>query len=149
MARKTEFTDFVQQLEIEDVRLYKAKIENLGFWDMPDSDDVQVDVRTRSHYEDKKDGFVAYEDYIALIRNARTSEKVARISVTFAVSYFSKIPLNDRLFNQFKAINLPLNTWPYFREFVHNVSARMGLPLLIAPALKIPLAGPVSKIKSM
>ena len=69
--------------------------------------------------------------------NVRVLEKgkelKAKLSVTFCVTYNSKIPMTDELFEEFKDSNLPLNTWPYFREFVHSGVLRMGWPPFIAP----------------
>jgi preprotein translocase subunit SecB len=39
-------------------------------------------------------------------------------------------------FGVFVQVNLPVNTWPYFREFVHSTVSRMGLPPVVLPLVK-------------
>ncbi|MFC1937584.1 hypothetical protein ACFLWY_03385 [Chloroflexota bacterium] len=84
-------------------------------------------------YEQEKEQFNVSHRYNVTILERETKEVKANISVTFRVVYSSKIPINDDLFQVFKVRNLPLNTWPYFREFVHNAIMRMGWPSFIAP----------------
>jgi hypothetical protein len=43
----------------------------------------------------------------------------------------------DSLFEIFRSYNLPVNVWPFFREFVHTVLARTNWPVFVLPALKI------------
>jgi len=40
--------------------------------------------------------------------------------------------------DMFANVNGVFNCWPYWREFVQNITTRMGLPSLIVPLLKIP-----------
>ena len=38
----------------------------------------------------------------------------------------------------FAATNAVFNAWPFFRELVHSLVARMGMPPLMVPLLKLP-----------
>jgi len=129
-----KYAEFVKQLEILHIRLHDAKIESVGFWEFEGK--LSVDFKTKSRYELVDDGFVIYQRYSARILDGNTKKKVARIAVTFAVYYESAIPVDDELYERFSNTNLIVNTWPYFREFVHNMSARMNLPPLVAPVAK-------------
>lgn len=130
---KEEHYKFIRQLEIEDVLLHDAKIDT--FVDTRISENYNVDIKAKGRYENTDSGFSAFQRYIALIRDEQIKEKSARISVTFKVSYKSRIPMNDKLFESF-ILNLHINTWPYFREFSHNMSIRMNIPPLIPPTFK-------------
>jgi hypothetical protein len=44
--------------------------------------------------------------------------------------------MTDEMFGVFSKTSLPLNTWPYFREFANSIMTRMGLPGVVLPVLK-------------
>lgn len=125
------YNDFVTQLGIINLHIVSAQINMLDYSYFPSS--AEVKWRTRVSYEKAEEQFNVFHRYNVTILDKETKEAKAKISVTFRVVYSSKIPINDDLFEIFKGRNLPLNTWPYFREFVHNAILRMGWPPFIAP----------------
>jgi preprotein translocase subunit SecB len=52
--------------------------------------------------------------------------------------------LDDSTFGSFADLNGTYNAWPYWREFVQNVTSRMGLPPLTIPVFRLP-RGPAKK----
>jgi preprotein translocase subunit SecB len=45
--------------------------------------------------------------------------------------------LDDSSFKSFAELNGTYNAWPYWREFVQNVTSRMGLPPLTIPVFRL------------
>jgi len=125
------YNDFVTQIEIIDLHIVSAQINMLDYSYFPSS--AEVKWRMRASYEKAEEQFNVSHRYNVTILDKETKEAKAKISVTFRVVYSSGIPISDDLFEIFKGHNLPLNTWPYFREFVHNAILRMGWPSFIAP----------------
>lgn len=130
LSRK-EYNNFIRQIEIDDIRIVSAQVNILDSSYFPSS--AEVKWRMKASYENAEEQFNVSHRYNVTIRDKETNEDKAKISVTFYVVYSSKIPINDDLFSIFKERNLPLNTWPYFREFVHNITLRIGWPPFIAP----------------
>lgn len=126
-----EYNNFVKQIEIDDIRIVSAQVHILDYSYSPTS--AEVKWRTQVSYKSAKGQFNVSHRYNVTILDKETRKAKAKISVTFYVSYSSKIPVNDDLFEIFKVHNLPLNTWPYLREFVHNITMRIGWPPFIAP----------------
>jgi len=126
-----DYNDFVKQIEVDNLRIVSAQVNILDYSYFPSSTEVKW--RMRASYEKTEEQFSVSHRYNVTILDKETNEAKAKISVTFFVVYSSKIPISDDFFKIFKARNLPLNTWPYFREFVHNVIMRMGWPPFIAP----------------
>ena len=126
-----DYNDFVKQIEVDDLRIVSAQVNLLDYSYFPSS--AEVKWRMRASYEKAEEQFSVSHRYNVTILDKETNEDKAKISVTFLVAYSSKTPINDDFFRIFKARNLPLNTWPYLREFVHNVTMRMGWPPFIAP----------------
>ena len=126
-----DYNDFVTQIEITGIHVVSAQIDMLDYSYFPSS--AEVKWRKTASYEKGEEQFNVSHRYNVTIWDKETKEAKAKISVTFRVVYSSKIPISDDLFEIFKERNLPLNTWPYFREFVHNTIMRMGWPSFIAP----------------
>ncbi len=125
------YNAFVRQIQIQDIRLVSAKVDNLDYAHSPSV--AEVKWRITAHYENIEHAFRAHQRYSVAITDKESKEVKAKISVKFCVTYSSKTPMNDELFGIFKIANLPTNTWPYFREFTHNAVSRMGWPPFIAP----------------
>lgn len=63
-------------------------------------------------------------------------EPAVFIRAEFEVRYSTQERMTTKIFTEFRRRNLPLNTWPYFREFVHAVLARTGWPVFVLPVYK-------------
>lgn len=58
------------------------------------------------------------------------------VHLRLAARYRSSTFPDEALFRVFRERNLPLNLWPYLRVYVDFLTAQMGLPRLVLPALK-------------
>jgi len=130
-----DYNDFITQIGIADIRIVSAQVKTLDYSHVPSS--AKVNWRMSASYEKAEEQFIVDQRYNATISEKGTRGAKAKISVTFRVVYSSKIPISDDLFEIFEARNLPLNTWPYFREFIHNTTLRMGWAPLIAPTYMV------------
>lgn len=126
-----DYKNFITQIEILDIRLVSTQVKLLDYSYLPSS--AEVKWRMSAKYEKAGKQFNVCHRYNVTIIDKKTNEDKVKISVVFQVVYSSKIPISDEIFEIFKVRNLPLNTWPYFREFIHNTTMRMGWPPLIAP----------------
>lgn len=126
-----DYNNFITQIEITDIRILSAQVNVLDYTYFPSP--AEVKWRMRASYEKAEGQFNVCHRYSVTIVDKETNEAKAKISVAFRVVYSSKMPISDDIFGTFKTRNLPLNTWPYFREFVHNTAMRMGWSSLIAP----------------
>lgn len=130
-----EYNSFIQQLDISNIRIVSAKFEVL---DINTSDTKKIiNCRLKSWHGNKEGEFDAYQRYNVTVKDDITSKLLAKLSVTFCVTYSSEMPMNDNIFGIFEELNLRLNTWPYFREFAHDCFARMGWLGIIAPTYKV------------
>ena len=70
------------------------------------------------------------------------SNEFLRIEARFALVY--KVPsltgLKKENIEAFGQVNGLYNAWPYWREYVHSMTARMGLPSLKMPVYRVPTA---------
>ncbi|AEB10085.1 hypothetical protein [Desulfobacca acetoxidans] len=76
---------------------------------------------------------------VSAVKEGDKEDFSLEIKATFSVNY--KIHSPDTFsasdIEMFAKINPIYNCWPYWREFVQNITARMGLPTLTIPLFKI------------
>ena len=60
------------------------------------------------------------------------------ISVTYCVVLHSKEEFTKDFFEIYEKTSLPFNVWPFVREFVNSMTARMNIPPLTLPLFKVP-----------
>jgi preprotein translocase subunit SecB len=73
-------------------------------------------------------------DIVAKDRNSRS--ECLNISVTYCLIMNSKEKFTKSFFGVFEATSLGFNMWPFVREFVNNMTARMNVPPLTLPLFK-------------
>lgn len=127
-----EYRQFITQLELSRVWLHESSVKNdVG----PDSPlEAQVDIGQSYSWRECPRGFDAFAKYTARIRTP--AAVAAEVDATFGLRFQSATPLNERIFVVFARVNLPVNAWPYFREFVSSTLGRLGWAPYTLPALK-------------
>lgn len=127
-----EYSAFIDQIDLESLWLASATVENNHGRTPPDDPGVWIKQETR--YENRERGFDAFVEYRLTFEGKGSSK--SELTVTFGVFFSSKEPMTNRVFEIFEGVNLPLNTWPFLREFVQSMTARMNWPSLTLPSYK-------------
>jgi hypothetical protein len=65
----------------------------------------------------------------------RSKSQCLKLSVTYCLILSSKERFTKAFFEFYKESLLPINMWPFVREFVNNMTARMNVPPLNLPFL--------------
>jgi preprotein translocase subunit SecB len=126
-----EYADFIRQIELRDIWLEHAEVDNDG---PQPPERVEFEIDREATYESLEDGFLARHSYEVSVRSKDSF--FADIEVRFVVRFSSPQEMTDRIFEVFEDVNLPVNTWPYLREFVSTTLGRMGWQPITLPALK-------------
>ncbi|WP_028575039.1 protein-export chaperone SecB [Desulfonatronovibrio hydrogenovorans] len=82
-------------------------------------DNVDIDIKCR---------LVAFEE--------KKSHYAILMESFYRMSIIAGEGFDEDFFEIYKEINLPVNIWPYFREFIANTSYRMGMPPMTLPFYK-------------
>lgn len=149
------YVDFVSSLRIRNVRLTNSSCESLARTVKPS--DTKVDVDYKSRYVVLDDSTGDFE-VLAVLRldfsDIQSGETRGHIEVGLAVHYSSDVAITEQIFNEFDNSSVPVNVWPYMREYVHQTLLRMGWPPFILPPYRImggesdkPKGGRTSKAK--
>jgi len=78
---------------------------------------------------------IVHEYKLRVVHNESKKQSI-KIDCVYNLEYSSKQDFTIAFFNKFKKTSLPVNTWPFFREFVNSSTARMNIPPLVLPLLK-------------
>ena len=134
-----EYREFIQGLSVKNI--YAKSLRSVclqeGLQPGPNKglemkEDVQYKVL-------EGDAFKVYQTYKLSIMEKVEKESIPRLEIEceYVVLYEAQVPMTDELFAVFSDINVPLNTWPYFREYVHSSFQRLNVPAFILPPFKL------------
>jgi hypothetical protein len=141
IASTEQYNAFIQQIDLQSVWLASAKVENGVGAEPPDRTDVSIN--RFSTWGVIEGGFLAFDTYTIVLGAPRAP--AATIEVTFGLDYRSALVMTDALFEPFQQVNLPLNAWPYAREFVASATARMNWVRFTLPALRLDALSPAGE----
>ena len=131
--RNDEEYQYVSVWEFEgqgiEPKLHKEKLEF----------EINGNVKTQV---DKKNGYVfVFPSFDLNVYKPGKSPEESEVSIkaTFEIIYKAKElkSLTKKNFDAFGQTNGVYNAWPYWREFVQNTIARMGLPPLTIPVFRL------------
>ena len=141
-----------QRFVLQEIFLVDAKISRDPLIESPESLSLEHKCYTEAldFDKEKKIQFIRCIFRVAAFDGKAPKKLIMKIEASFGTSYVKKsqldplIPEDDdsleTLFDYLKyrtTINPISDAWPYWREFVQSMSARMGFPALTVPLLEI------------
>ncbi len=84
----------------------------------------------------KKESVEVIHKYILEAKSQSKKEIFLTIKCDYILEYTAKKEITREFFDIYKKTSLLLNSWPFFREFVNNITSRMYIPPLTLPLLK-------------
>lgn len=136
--------------ELADIRLVSSEISTPGF---PDSDralQYEFESTPEAHYDDDADGFVIAVNYDLSVSqgseegSAEADEAIASVKFSFAALY-RKVPTDtftDAALQAFASTTGSFALYPYARQYVQDVTGRIGLPPLTLGLYKFAIERP-------
>jgi hypothetical protein len=128
------YNAFIAGVDLVSIRLVRAQIEAAS---TPTRKQIVPTTRVHGASFTNEDGQVSLVHRLGFTGTYQGEDEPAvSIRVDFEVRYSTVERMTDEIFAEFRRRNLPLNTWPYFREFVHAALARTGWPVMVLPVYK-------------
>lgn len=127
------YAEFVGQIELLDVWLVEAHVVNRHGPRIPRRTAVSI-TPSEPTWTRASDGFDVQVPYSVRFVDGNTTH--AEVSATFGLHFTSDRPMSDAVFEVFRDVNLPVNAWPFLREFVSTTVGRMGWQPLTLPTHK-------------
>lgn len=135
-----EYAGFISQIELQTIWLSEMRVRNHCGPEAPERNSIHISRKVR--WEPTPDGFRAFCQYRVRFRSE--DEPSLDLDVTYGLDFSSSDPMTDDIFVIFREVNLPVNTWPYLREFVSTTMGRMSWVPFTLPAFKTGI-GPSSR----
>jgi hypothetical protein len=128
-----EYRNMMRGLKLEKIRLVSASLK-YNFFQPP----MKIVVKSAEKFEKKKESneVFVYQDYTLVAQLPKTNQKGVNIKCCYEIVFKTDKDFTEEFFKIYADRSLPLNTWPYFREFVSSMVARMDLPPLTLPLFK-------------
>lgn len=142
-----EYRKFISQIEVLDVKLVMASVEN-KVWPALVPTKLEIKLERKPEFTNEEAGFTCVDSYIITGVTKGENREAVKLSAKFGVTYSSKTPMREELFKEFGKGNLVVHTWPYLREFAHNTFARMGVFNLVVPSMKLGIKEPSRRAKT-
>lgn len=128
------YKKFIRGLELEDLKVAFAKASVKESFKPP----AVINVEIASSYKQLKNNRIKVIHEYNLECTKEGKDKTGFIvEVRYIVVYSSKTPMTKELFKIFSESSLLLHTWPYFRQYVHQMTFLMKLPPLVLSTIKI------------
>lgn len=136
------YLGFIAQIELQDIWL--KDIDCQGDTGVGLTARTEFDLDSGHSYENWDGGITILHRYALQVQASMgdalpfsLAEAQFEIEATFELEFTSAIPMTDELMLVFAAMNLPLHSWPYFRELVSSMMGRMGWQSYTLPMLKL------------
>ena len=94
---------------------------------------IEITINDRATYEKTDEGALVTHKYFLTAKDPEAKDFAFKISASYRLVYTSEVPFTNDFFEIFTGLNLPLNAWPFFREFVQNTTQRMNVRPLTLP----------------
>jgi len=93
-----------------------------------------IGIRDQAEFSNAEGGFSIFVRYIL---TAKVRNKIfLKIEAAYELFFSSEEEISDEFFDIYREISLPFNIWPFFRELVNSLTARMGIPPITLPLFK-------------
>lgn len=131
----------IAAVQIEDIRLTEATVRT-KIRSPKDVDEVDLVIDTSASVKEHHEGgpFVVLAVIDAKLVPRKSPENAAvSIKAGFELRYSlrAEFAVSRRDLNTFAQINSVFNVWPYWREFIQSMMARMHLPPVVLPVFRV------------
>ena len=128
-----EYRKMIEGIELQNIFVQNANISlNRKFV----SRELAVTIEDSSSFQNLENKNIEVNHNYKLIAKKPKGGNHIKINCSFCLNFSSEKPFTNNFFEIFSKLNLPINSWPYFREFVQNMTQRMNVPPLTLPLFK-------------
>ncbi|HJV47027.1 MAG TPA: protein-export chaperone SecB [Bacillota bacterium] len=138
-AKTDQYSKVIDSIELEDIKLRRMSCST---YDYKEGNQLNVNVAADFELEKLDSEYLrATANFTVNVHNQANEEfSLFTIDCSFLLEYKLKTELAEidkDVIQQFVERNVPVNSWPYAREFISSMTVRMGLPPLVIGTYKI------------
>lgn len=129
-----EYRKFIKGLELKELKVVFTKASVKETFKPP----AQIHIKADSEYKKLKNKKIKILQKYELECLKKGKDKPGfLVEVHYNILYSTEILITDEIFKIFSQTSVRLHTWPYFRQFVHQMTMLMNLPPLVLDTIKI------------
>lgn len=131
-----KYSKILNSLKLKSIFLQSSKTYLNPEIKVPEN--IKINIKEETSYKVKKGNiYNLFQKYKLDARGHNSKSKFINIEIGLIVKVESNSKITEEFFDIYKEISLHLNTWPYFREYVNQATARMNIPPLTLPFFKV------------
>jgi len=148
----TQIAPLIEAVQIMDIRLVEASV-GTSIRSANEAGEVDLTIRrsadVKEYNKDASMFWVLVKIKTELIQREPKKGAAVFVNVVFEIKYSlpKELEVSQEQLNTFAKINSVFNAWPYWREFVQSMVARMNLPPLTLPMFRFGNATKVRRKK--
>ncbi|MDZ7721627.1 MAG: protein-export chaperone SecB [candidate division KSB1 bacterium] len=96
---------------------------------------MNISIRDQASFENIDQGFKVENKYTLTSKNNEKKTAI-KIECVYLITFKSSKDIDEDFFDIYKTHSLPLNVWPFFREYVNSLTSRMNIQPLTLPLMK-------------
>ncbi len=131
---REEYNSIINGMELQELFLIKGNFY-LNSEHLAEKSSVNINTSAVLEKIDEEKSIVIHK-YELKVSDKDSKKNLLKINANYKLVFFTEKKFSEEFFEVFKNANLPINTWPYFREYVNNITFRMNLPPLTLPLFK-------------
>lgn len=129
-----EYRKFIKGLELKELKVVFTKASVKETFKPP----AQIHIKADSEYKKLKNKKIKVLQKYKLECLKKGKDKPGfLVEIHYNILYSTEILITDEIFKIFSQTSVRLHTWPYFRQFVHQMTMLMNLPPLVLDTIKI------------
>jgi len=131
-----EYFRLLKGFDIKDIYLTSCNysVDKNKFGSNPESSiDISLETNTSFKLEESKKGATFIVNNNLVGKNKNEDSNVIDIKTTYELYFISSEEINNEFLSIYSEISLPLNIFPYFREFMQNLTIRSGISPIVLP----------------
>jgi preprotein translocase subunit SecB len=133
MKEKVTYNNFIKGIELKDIYISNLTASREKEFDTP----ADIRIENKKDFKKLEKGNVEMQVEYTLTAIKKGKKKPGfKISVVYTLLFQSKIDITEAYFKKFSR-RLTVETWPYFRNLVNELTMKMGLPPLVLRILKV------------
>ena len=131
--KPTADNDFIKGIELKNIYISNLAANREKDFRPPAS----IKIENEKEFKQLENGNIEmYVEYTLTAVKKGKKKPGFTISVEYTLLFQSKVEITEVHFKRFSR-SLDVETWPYFRNLVNELTMRMGLPPLVLNVLKV------------
>ncbi|GGJ55116.1 protein-export chaperone SecB [Deinococcus roseus] len=141
------YSEFIRTLELKHIRLTSCKVESHVSRPQPRKLQVELDFGSALVSEPSEGQFEIQTRMTVKFTEKESQKEHAVLESSFVLTYTAEGEITPEILDVFIQQNVPVNAWPYHREFVQSTMQRMEWPSFVLPPFKTS-AAPTKKTRN-